>query len=433
MRKAIVLVIIVALIGFTGVVRAATFYVDPARGKAGGNGSAKRPWRTLQEVVTRGTLRKVKPGDVIFLRSGYHGDVTLSGDNKAVITIAAAKGHKPALSRLTISSGSRWRIRGLSISPAFGDKPYDGNIVKFGDSGPSSDILIENCFIYTALDSSKWDTPTWKKANDGVFMGRHGKNLILRNNYILNTRFAVSLCAEDSLCEGNVITNFSADGIRVTRDGQTVRYNVIKNNYCSAADGDNNHDDGIQCFLFNKGTGTVRRVTVVGNIIINREDDRQKFHNPLQAIGFFDGPLVDFVVTDNVVLVDMWHGVSLYSARNCRIERNVAWSRWESNRRPWVRLGGKSQNCTVKNNYACSFRIDSAAVKSGNKPSNAAIYKQALEQAHTAIVKKFGKYHPVAGYARLGMTKGKSPRKSPAGDKPEKPAANPSDPSQQTP
>jgi len=30
------------------------------------------------------------------------------------------------------------------------------------------------------------------------------------------------------VAEGNVVANFSADGIRVTRDGQTVQYNVIK-------------------------------------------------------------------------------------------------------------------------------------------------------------------------------------------------------------
>lgn len=439
MGKVLVSVLLVTILGVAGGARAATFYVDPVKGKATGDGSAETPWRTLREVVNGGALKKVAPGDTILLRSGYHGEVTLSGENTETITIAAEAGQRPALSRLTIPSGRRWRIRGLTISPAFGDKPYKGAIVNFGDSGPSSDIVIEDCFIYTALDSSTWDTPKWMKANGGIFMGRRGKNLTLRNNYILNTRFAISLCAEDSLCEGNVITNFSADGIRVTRDGQTVRYNVIKNNYCSAADGDPNHDDGIQCFLFNKGTGTVRRATVVGNIIINREDDRQKFHNPLQAIGFFDGPLIDFVVTDNVVLVDMWHGVTLSDARNARIERNVAWTRWTSRRRPWIQLSGRSRNSIVRDNYACSFKIGQAAEASGNKPSNAKVYKRALTRAHAVIVKKFGKYHPVAGYARLGMAKGKSSRSASTGDgpadsdKPATPAPPLSGPSQQTP
>jgi len=419
MRTISVFALIVTMLCCSHASAGSTYYVDPAAGKADGDGSQAKPWRTLAEVVTSSAMKKVEPGDTILLRSGYHGSVKFSGNNAKFITIAAAKDQKPALSRLEIPSGARWRISGLTISPSFGDKPYKGNIVTFGDSGPSSHLVIEDCFIYTELDSSKWDVAKWMKAYDGVFMGRHGKQLTLRNNYILNTRFAIALCAEDSLCEGNVITNYSADGIRVTRDGQTVRYNVIKNNFCSAADGDRNHDDGIQCFLFNKGTGTVRRATVVGNIIINREDDKQKYHNPLQAIGFFDGPLIDFVVTDNVVLVDMWHGVSLYDAQNARIERNVAWTRWKSSRRPWIRLGGKGQNNIVRDNYACSFRIDQpGTVKSGNKASNPRVYKKALDRVHKIICDKFGKYHPVAGYARLGMKRGKNPEKSHSDDKP---------------
>ncbi|MBN2582261.1 MAG: hypothetical protein JXL80_04275 [Planctomycetes bacterium] len=391
-----------------------TFHVDPATGKADGDGSREKPWRTLSEAVNRGALRKVEPGDTVLLRTGYHGHVTLSGNNKEFITIAAEKDQKPTLGRLEIAAGSKWRIRGLTISPSCGDKPYKGDIVTIAEGGPSSELIIEDCFIHTAPDSSDWNAAKWMAANNGIFMGRYGKNLTLRNNYILNTRFAVALCAEDSLCEGNVITNFSADAIRVTRDGLTVQYNVIKNIYVNAADGDDNHDDGIQCFLFNKGTGTVRRATIRGNIIINREDDNQKLTNHLQAIGFFDGPLIDFTVTDNVVLVEMWHGVTLCDAENARIERNVAWSKWRSRLRPWIEVSGKCTNNTVKDNYACSYKLAPGTLAENNKASTAQVYEQALDRVHATICKKFGRYHPVAGYARLGMTKGKNP------DRPEK-------------
>jgi hypothetical protein len=268
------------------------------------------------------------------------------------------------------------------------------------------------------------------KVHSGITMGRNGTGHVMRNNYILNTRFGINLCAEDSLCEGNVVCNFSGDGMRVTRDGQVVRYNVIKNNFVGAKDGDDNHDDGIQCFLFNKGTGTVRRVTVVGNIIINREDDAQKWHNPLQGIGFFDGPLIDFVVTDNVVLTAMWHGVSLFEAQGCRIERNVCWSRWTDRLKPWIQLGAKGNgsaagNNTVKDNYACSFKFDVAGTTaSNNRPSTQDIMQQAMTRAHNTICEKFGRYHPVAGYSRLGMTKGKNSEPS-AAPRDAKTAANP--------
>ena len=36
--------------------RAAEFYVDPVNGAAAGNGSAERPWRTIQEVFDAGLV-----------------------------------------------------------------------------------------------------------------------------------------------------------------------------------------------------------------------------------------------------------------------------------------------------------------------------------------------------------------------------------------
>jgi len=220
-------------------------------------------------------------------------------------------------------------------------------------------------------------------------------------------RFGIDLCAEDSVCEGNVVSDFSADGIRVTRDGLTVQYNVIKNIYVGAKDGDRNHDDGIQCFLFNKGSGTVRRAKVVGNVIINREDEKQRWPTSMQGIGFFDGPLVDFVVTDNVVAVDHWHGVSLYQAQGCRIERNVAWNAWNKRMTPWVRLGGKvGEGNVVRGNYACAFRIGSEGVTaSDNKLCTEAIYREALQKALKTINEKFGAANPTSGLPRLGKKK----------------------------
>lgn len=399
---AIIIVFCLAVLLAAGLSPAATFYVDPSADSDSGDGSKAHPWRTLSAIARNGTLRnKVSGGDTVLLASGYHGDVRISGKNAEPITIAAADGAKPRLSRLWLD-GEKWTVRGLTISPAFADKPYDGTIVTFGEGGPSSELVIEDCFVYTAIDSSEWDAEKWKAANNGVTMGRHGKKLILRNNYILNTRFGVAMCAPESVCEGNVIDRFSGDGIRVTRDDLTVRGNVIKNNFVSAADGDDNHDDAIQCFLFNKGTGTVRRATIVGNIIINRESDELPLRNTLQAIGFFDGPLVEFVVTDNVICTDHYHGISLYDARGCRIERNAVWSRWSTGRRPWIQLGGSGRDNVVKDNVACQYKIDQpGAVDENNGPCTKRAYEQALKKLYRGICKQFGEKHPVAGVKRL--------------------------------
>ena len=123
MRTISVVALIVTMLCCSHALAGSTYYVDPAAGKADGEGSQAKPWRTLAEVVTGSAMKKVEPGDTILLRSGYHGSVRFSGNNAKFITIAAAKGQKPTLSRLEIPSGARWRISGLTISPSFGAKP----------------------------------------------------------------------------------------------------------------------------------------------------------------------------------------------------------------------------------------------------------------------------------------------------------------------
>lgn len=384
-----------------------TFHINPASGSAQGDGSSALPWRTLAEVVSAGQIAQVQPTDRVLLYTGNHGNVSLSGDNADFVTITAAQGETPTLERLEIRQGSKWWIKGLTISPSFAGAPYSGYIASIGERGASSELVLEDCFIYTALDSSRWTISEWLSANSGILAGRNGTNLVVRNNHVLNTRFGIALASPNTLCEANIVSDFSADGIRVTRDDQTVQYNVVKNAYVSGSAGDSNHDDAIQCFLFNVGTGTVRRATVRGNIINNREDDLQPFPATMQAIGFFDGPLVDFLVEDNVILTDHWHGVSLYDAQGCRVLNNVAHTRWNTNRRPWVMLGQKNNLAngnTVTGNYAHSFNFsaDSNVTAQNNQTVTQQIYDTRLNALHTQISNTFGQYHPISRYARLG-------------------------------
>ena len=382
-----------------------TYYADPVKGSSVGDGSAAKPWKTLEEVVAQGQLKTLKGGDTLLLLSGHHGAVTFGGDNDATVTIAAAPGEHPTLSRLTITRGSNWCVKGLVVSPSLGPAPYKGNIVAFGEGGPSTRITVEDCYVFTVEDASGWDAAQWMNANSGILMGRNGRDLTLRNCFVRNTRFGITLTSFDSLCEGNVVSGFSGDGMRATRDGERVQYNIIKNCYMGPADGDNNHDDAIQCFLFNKGTGAMTGLTFIGNIIIGNEDPNQKLKHPCQALGFFDGPLVKFVVTDNVVSTEHWHGVSLYDAQECRVESNVTWTPPGVRARAGIRLGTKqklAKDNTVRNNYACSFDLKQpGTVAENNKPSTQAIYDEALKKAYQVICGKFGEKHVAAGRSRM--------------------------------
>lgn len=387
---------------------AATYYSHPKTGSAEGDGSAEKPWPVLSEMAQEGTLPQLKPGDTLLLGTGNHGNVSISGENAAPITIAAAPGHTPELGRFEITEGTNWVIKGLSISPAHSEDTYDRYIVALAEGGAGSEITLEDCFIYTALETSEWDASKWMEANSGILVGRNGKNMTLRNNYVLNTRFGISVTSSDSLIEGNVVANFSGDALRITRDNTTVRHNVLRNGMVGPDEGDDNHDDLIQCFLFNKGTGRMNNETITDNLLIGNEDlDRAHINNP-QGIGFFDGPLHDFVVERNVVLTNHHHGISLYDAQNCRILDNAVMAASEQRLKPWIMLntknkGGSAGN-TVKNNIAHSFNLkaDSGVEESGNKTVTESEFKRRFKALEKAINDKFGEFHPVAKLSRVG-------------------------------
>ena len=47
-----------------------------------------------------------------------------------------------------------------------------------------------------------------------------------------------------------------------------------------------------------------------GNLFINFENPNQPLKGTLQGIGCFDGFFVDWVVENNVVVTNHWHGIS---------------------------------------------------------------------------------------------------------------------------
>jgi 6-phosphogluconolactonase len=405
---------------------AATFYCDPVRGSLTGDGSAEHPWPDLEATLAAGRLRLPRadgtprhpeapcgPGDTLLLRSGWHGMLRLSGGyNDRPLTIAAAPGCAPQVGGIEIREGARWVLRGLTVSPSLAPTPPDHaprNLAILGERGgpETRDLVLEDCFLYTTLDTASWTARDWvERTASGIWLGRRGRGHVARNNYLLNVRFGIQLCAPGCVAEGNVVENFSADGIRVTRDDQIVRFNVIKNSLVSGRAGDRNHDDGIQAFLFNRGHGTLRRVVVEGNLILETETGDRPFPGSLQGIGFFDGPLVGFLVRDNVVGVSAYHGISLYDARKCVIERNTCCRRGGGGHDPWIMLGGKypaPSGNVVRDNRAPRFllRNDPDVRAENNREVTPELFAERQARLAKRIADRFGAVHPVARRPRL--------------------------------
>jgi len=362
---------------------AATYYLDPAVGSLANDGSVNAPWPSLEEVIAADLIQQhrhwplpynaatdqpvlrnpsapITAGDTLLLRDGLHGECFLRNYvNSSFLTVMADKGHRPILRNIHLQAGRNWRFVGLTVS----HEPYGFttnkklvHVESHGFQGPVTQIEISNCTIYSAdlpwTVASEWVA----KARDGIYA--RGDSIMIRDNHLRNIDMGITAYGDYITAERNTITNFSGDGMRPLGAHIVFRGNMIKN--CYAVDG--NHDDGIQSFTIN---GIVADdVLIEENIILNYEDPEQPLLGPLQGIGCFDGMYNDWVVQNNLVVVNHWHGITFLGANNCLIVNNTVLdpSPAVTPGASWIRVadhkdGRPSTGCTIKNNVANRFVV----------------------------------------------------------------------------
>ncbi|MBD3320563.1 MAG: hypothetical protein GF350_05640 [Chitinivibrionales bacterium] len=388
MRKLTIFILGCCVLGYGSV-----FYIDPQHGDIGNDGSMQNPWSTLQEVIENNKIETRQPvdypyhwgeplepknsdapvnaGDTLFLRDGYHGEILISRFyNTDYITIVADSGHTPGIKSLRTLGAGKWIFKNLRISPEL-VPPYEDidplvDIENHGYSGPSREIIVENCYIYSVEDASSWSMNDWDTQSCNA-IGVGGAHVIIRNNYCRNVDFGISVGGDSCLVEGNTVENFAGDGLRGLGNDIAFVNNIVKNCY----DVNGNHDDGFQSWSRTAdgvGQGTVYRIKLIGNVIINYDDPDQPFRGTLQGIGCFDGFFEDWIVENNVIITDHWHGITLSGAVNCRIVNNTVCDLNNQNPGPpWVRIGdhktrGPSSGCIVRNNLTTSLNSSDVGV-----------------------------------------------------------------------
>lgn len=377
---------------------AATYYLDPEEGSLANDGSPQAPWTTVQEILDSNLIETfapfeypynegdslilinegapVKAGDTLICRSGYYGPLHISRKfNTDYITIRAEDNHKPIFKNIRFTGTRYWRLRGLTISPSSAPKYEKSTLISIewhNWSGPSTFITLEDCFLYSIENSSLWSSEDWDELSCTA-INSQGKHVIIRNNYCKNVNFGISSSGDSSLIEYNTIENFAGDGLRGLGNYNVFQYNVVKNSY----DVNANHDDGFQSWSAGEegvGTDTVWGITLRGNTIINYEDPNQPYRGTLQGIGCFDGFYTDWIVENNVVIVNHYHGITLSGAVNCRIINNTVIDRdtTEPDISPWIRVGdhkngSPSEGCVVRNNiYYRTLSLDSHQTEDHN-------------------------------------------------------------------
>ncbi len=364
---------------------AATFYLDPVNGNLSNPGTSAAPWPSLKEVIDANLIQTqeysplpydaltsklipknagapVQAGDTLMLLDGLHGEIEIDRHvNAGYITIRAAPNHQPVLATLHFRSSAFWRVEGVTIS----SEPYgyytDSHLLfveSHGWRGPADHIEIVNCTLYSGEDSWEWTLDEWLgRVTNGIIIS--GDHVRVENCLVTNIYMGISLVGDSLIARNNQVINFAGDGMRALGAHQLIEGNLIKNCF----DIDDNHDDGIQSF--NLGTYDVQDVIIRGNTILNYDDPNQPLLGPLQGIGCFDGPFTDWVIENNVISVNHWHGISLYGAVNCRVINNTVIDPTPdvTPGPSWILItdnkdGTPSTGCEVKNNISNTLNVE---------------------------------------------------------------------------
>ncbi|MDQ1142621.1 right-handed parallel beta-helix repeat-containing protein [Pedobacter agri] len=355
---------------------AAKHYCNPMKGKMSNEGAFDSPWSTLDSVFL--TSKALMPGDSIILMSGNHGQPIISGNlnGDQPITILPGKGQFPRVNNLQVSGGRYWKIFGLKICPdeTGSFEKRDFVIIK----ASSSFILIEN-FNISSTDSC---VNNWSEvkilARAGLGISVEGADCSLINNTLKQVSFGIVVAktATRTKVIGNNIYGFLHDGIRGLSDDSLFEFNLVAGSYGI----DDNHDDGFQSWSSDEqgkvGMGKVSNVILRNNVFISQLDPEQPFPQKtgMQGIGCFDGFFENWIVENNVVLTNMWHGISFYGARNVKIVNNTVANNPFTGKpfTPWIgiyshkKLGTGSGNMVQENFTTGISELNGVINESGN-------------------------------------------------------------------
>ncbi len=372
-----------------------SFYIDPVNGSPDGTGSFEDPWQTLEQVIEDGLIEwycqserynsdselelinpgaPVKGGDCLVLMDGYHGHINQNHFVfKDWLTITAAPGHTPVLSQFKlVGTFEKVYLKELHIIKEdfvgggnFWEDPEintnTGSCIYLGSSsfwGKGQNVKLNGLTIKTARDTLGWTASEWsEKINSGISV-RNVENVEIVNCHLENIGLGISIdyFSDYSVAVNNVIKNYSLDGIRMIGNNLLVAYNTITD----CIDIDENHDDALQSFSRGEdnssGTGILYNNIIRGNLMIGTTDFSHPLAGSPQGIGCFDGMFKNWIVENNVVAVDHYHGISFYGMVNSKILNNTVVDQdYTNSTSPWIQInphknGTPSEDCIVANN-----------------------------------------------------------------------------------
>ncbi|KND50309.1 MAG: putative glucanase [Parcubacteria bacterium C7867-007] len=348
-----------------------TLYVDPVIGLDTGDGTRARPFKTLNAMMA---ARVITPGDHVVLMPGSH--------PKAKITANVPPYKNPTgwfwiefengavMDGLEFYDAKKWIVTKpemTSITTVSGVMIYGGNV---------SNLIIADGNLYTAKSSSGWSVDKWMNGTRSGVTLKGGPCLSILRNHIKNVRGGIGMQtgvtggtapanSVKGIIKENVIQNFSADGIVPNGSDLIVSYNTILDEYVDQSQGDPNHDDGIQVFT----NGAVfSNVVIDHNWVQETTDPDRPLIGGMQGIASFDGPLINFTISHNVVITSVWHGLSWYNMKDSVIDHNTAVNYTNNGRATWIASKRRTASDPIPSNVVMSNNSARGFINEGSSP-----------------------------------------------------------------
>ena len=364
------------------------FFVDPAHGSMENDGTEQRPWRSLAEVldpdnhlVATQTYSRtkdgglgpampinpagpIKPGDMIVLMSGDQGDVAVRQlVNTEFISVVAGKDQTPLVRSMHLTGSSHWLFHGIKFQGVRPENERYRPLVWLEShdwEGPSDNIVLANNTFSTQDSTEQWSPADWVNKPYRSGFSTNARCTSLLDNHFFNLRDAVAIAGDQSLIQGNLIEKMGNDGIDIMASDLTIRDNRIRDGRHTPADP--LHPDGIQGWSI--GGATNRNVVIDSNSIINLDpaDD-----NVLQGISIFDGHWDGLTISNNLVINNAWHAISIWGVDNAVVVNNTVASAKPEKFVNWIMVNVSKDNSPstyviVRNNIAPQFNIESTDV-----------------------------------------------------------------------
>lgn len=352
-----VLAVVLSMLS-AGVLWAGTnFYVSPGQG-GGANGTAAKPWPSVQAAFGSG---KVRGGDTLLLSDGDYGALILDQARfSSPVIIQSLNGKNAHFERIKISGGSKHLVlKNLSVWPS---QPKTGSGTLVHALPATSHITIDALDVGSGRDAAKflsWSLAEWRSRD---YNGIHvmGAQSIVRNSTVTGIRNGIIAAGADSLVERNSVNGFSRDGLRGLGNRGVFRANRVTN--CIKIG--KNHDDGFQSWSPRKVKGAViSGLKIEGNIIIEwTASPGHPLRCRLQGISMFDGFYDSLIIRNNIVSISAYHGITVSGGRNVLIANNTVVSNsGKRQKNPWIAVlshknKSPAQNVTVANNLAMQFK-----------------------------------------------------------------------------